>query len=283
MDRAFLANVAASPMALPAGLQTGYVTDQSQVTVPGPYWYHMVTEELMALIQWLGVTPSSAKTNQLSVAVGSLLTKIYNAINYSSLQSIPIGTVLPFIGSVPPNNFVLAQGSDIPYSGAGSYAQLSSYVDALASTLKTLYAADWMTRPGTFCKYTDAFSAITYIRVPDYRGLIMKGHPNGSGTFTTNPSRTFGSYEADQVIQHAHQYLDIWYREANFNGSGYPDPVGYGTGSSSTDGDNTSAQILRTSYVTGGAENTVRNTTINYIVRVASDGYSALFNLVPPV
>jgi hypothetical protein len=44
------------------------------VTVPGPYWYHMVTEEIRNAIAGAGITPDSADLNQLHDALAAVLT-----------------------------------------------------------------------------------------------------------------------------------------------------------------------------------------------------------------
>ena len=78
MDRTYQANTSGTAPTLAAGSETGYPTAGSkatgqQATVPGPYWFHMVTEELRNAIVKMGVTPSASSLNQLATAFGKLL------------------------------------------------------------------------------------------------------------------------------------------------------------------------------------------------------------------
>ena len=78
MDRTYQANTSGTAPTLAAGSETGYPTAGSkatgqQATVPGPYWFHMVTEELRNAIVGMGLTPSASSLNQLATALGKLL------------------------------------------------------------------------------------------------------------------------------------------------------------------------------------------------------------------
>lgn len=78
MDRVFESGAAAAPPSQPASPSTGYPTagnPQTAVpaTKPGPWWYHMVTEELRAVITAAGITPSHTDVSQLSTAIRRLI------------------------------------------------------------------------------------------------------------------------------------------------------------------------------------------------------------------
>lgn len=78
MDRVFESGAAAAPPGQPATPSTGYPTagnPQTAVpaTKPGPWWYHMVTEELRAVIAAAGITPSHTDVSQLSTAIRRLI------------------------------------------------------------------------------------------------------------------------------------------------------------------------------------------------------------------
>lgn len=97
MDRVFESGAAASPPAAPASPSTGYATagnpsTGTPPTKPGPWWYHMITEELRAVIAAVGLTPSHSDTGQLQ-----------SAINKARVEQI--GTAYTSAGTAP--NFTL--------------------------------------------------------------------------------------------------------------------------------------------------------------------------------
>lgn len=74
MDRAFSSGSSASPPAAPASPSIGYPTSGNSgtgtpATKPGPYWYHMITEELRGIIAAAGLTPTQADVTQLLQAL----------------------------------------------------------------------------------------------------------------------------------------------------------------------------------------------------------------------
>jgi hypothetical protein len=74
MDRVFESGAAVSPPAAPVSPSTGYATagnpsTGTPPTKPGPHWYHMVTEELRALVEAGGLTPDHLTLNQITKAV----------------------------------------------------------------------------------------------------------------------------------------------------------------------------------------------------------------------
>ncbi len=77
MDRTFESGAAGSPPSVPASPSSGYPTagnPQAAVaaTKPGPWWYHMMTEELRAVIVAAGLTPDHTDVTQLSQAIQAL-------------------------------------------------------------------------------------------------------------------------------------------------------------------------------------------------------------------
>lgn len=76
MDRAFLSGASESQPSAPASPSIGYPTagnpgSGTPATTPGPYWYHMIMEELMAIISSAGITPNQGDLNQLLTALRS--------------------------------------------------------------------------------------------------------------------------------------------------------------------------------------------------------------------
>lgn len=264
MKRVYSLNATSTPPTRPAGLEQGYPRMEAPFTTAGPWWYHMVSEELLSAIVAWGLTPNDEVVNQLGTVVAAIkqaLQENDDELALVAANTMPYGALLPWPGPTPPSGYIKANGILLPRSGEAAYPKLTQAV--LGGGLMTVTEANWNANPGA---YTLGDGSST-LRVPDYRGLTIKGHHDGSNARTTNTTRALGSYEADDVKSHIHQYLDIWYRENGQSGSGYGEPVGFGTGSSSTDNDNGSAQILRNSFATGGPENTVRNASALICIR----------------
>lgn len=77
MDRIYASGAAGSAPSVPASPSSGYPSagnpgTGTPATKPGPYWYHMVMEELMAIITAGGVTPAPGTLNQVKQALDAL-------------------------------------------------------------------------------------------------------------------------------------------------------------------------------------------------------------------
>jgi len=76
MDRSYASGAAGSAPAAPASPSIGYPTagnpgTGTPATKPGPYWYHQITEELLAIISAAGITPAQGTLTQLASAIQS--------------------------------------------------------------------------------------------------------------------------------------------------------------------------------------------------------------------
>jgi len=78
MDRAFSSGASGTPPTAPVSPSIGYATagnpgTGTPATKPGAWWYHLVTEELRAVIVAAGLTPDHTNTTQLAQAVQALI------------------------------------------------------------------------------------------------------------------------------------------------------------------------------------------------------------------
>lgn len=78
MDRAYASGSSGSAPSAPASPSIGYPTAGNPGTVtpatkPGPWWYHMVTEEMRKVITDAGLTPDHTNLGQLSAAIAALI------------------------------------------------------------------------------------------------------------------------------------------------------------------------------------------------------------------
>ena len=250
MDRVFELNAASTPMTMPATLETGYVQEGTIATNPGGWWYHMVTEELIAAIKAGGLTLDKTAVNQLATVVTNILNAINNLttnLNTVVTNTMPYGSLLPWPGSTPPPGYVKANGVLVPRSGAGSFPNLTTSV--LSGTVATIADTSWNSYPARF----STGDGSTTIRLPDLRGIMLKGHHDGSGTWTTNTTRLIGTFEGDAVLYHNHPLAMSVQPGTYATGSPW-----YVTATSTTPGVTGS---------TGGAENLVRNMSILWCIR----------------
>lgn len=77
MDRIYASGAAGSAPSVPASPSSGYPTagnpgTGTPATKPGPYWYHMIMEELMAIITAGAITPAPGTLNQVKQALDAL-------------------------------------------------------------------------------------------------------------------------------------------------------------------------------------------------------------------
>lgn len=77
MDRAFASGTAGTPPAAPASPSIGYPTPGNPssgvpATKPGAHWYHMITEEIRAVIVAAGLVPDHEDLTQLKDALDAL-------------------------------------------------------------------------------------------------------------------------------------------------------------------------------------------------------------------
>lgn len=92
MDRSYASGAAGSAPSVPASPSNGYPTagnpgTGTPATKPGPYWYHMITEELMAIITAGGITPAPGTLNQVKQALDTL----YAPKGSGSFKIQPVG------------------------------------------------------------------------------------------------------------------------------------------------------------------------------------------------
>jgi hypothetical protein len=74
MDRVWKSGASGTPPVHTENASSGYPTagnpgTGTPATKPGPWWYHMITEEIRAVIADAGLTPDKAQTNQLLAAI----------------------------------------------------------------------------------------------------------------------------------------------------------------------------------------------------------------------
>ncbi|AOY84644.2 phage tail protein [Moorena producens JHB] len=141
------------------------------------------------------------------------------------LNEVPIGTVCPFAGQIHP---VTGDANNIfPSSGCSSQ---DAQAGSLNADIPIIYpeASGWMLCDGRYLEidaYPELFAVIGTLygtqgndkfRLPDYRGLFMRGVDAGSGLDPeaaerigpdgTGKSSGIGSLQCDAFQEHQHNY-----------------------------------------------------------------------------
>ncbi len=77
MQSAFLSGASASPPVMPVSPSLGFPVPGnpgvSLATKPGAWWYHMMTQELLAVVSAAGLSPDQANLTQLLQALPAAL------------------------------------------------------------------------------------------------------------------------------------------------------------------------------------------------------------------
>lgn len=102
MDRAFESGAAGSAPSAPGSPSIGYPTGGNpgggtQPTKPGPYWFHMITEELRAIVTAAGLTPAQSTIDQVLQALPNALAsrpEMAKSLAANGYQKLPGGLIL---------------------------------------------------------------------------------------------------------------------------------------------------------------------------------------------
>lgn len=191
MQRVTRSTAVAVLPAPPAGAGSpGYFTggdpgSGTPATIPGYEWFNGVQEELMHVIETAGLSGSPTDHTKLFQAIQQLV----------AAGTMPVGAIVPFAAVAAPTGYVKANGVLLSRS---TYASLWAYAQASGALVSD---ATWLAgRPGAWSTGDGA----TTFRIPDFRGLFIRGFHDGSGTYETETARTLGSYQTDELKSHNH-------------------------------------------------------------------------------
>lgn len=77
MDRVWANNASPTPPTMPVGLEVGYVKDSGAGTVPGYWWYHVVTESLCKIVEEGDLVPDASNVTQIVDAIRNIAKRMY--------------------------------------------------------------------------------------------------------------------------------------------------------------------------------------------------------------
>lgn len=153
MDRVYQSNAVETPPE-PVASSGSYPTAGSKVTgqvatVPGPYWFYSVTEELRNALIAVGITPDPAKVNQLGEAFGKFLPLTGGTLT----GPLVLRSGYPVIRNASANVRLILLGGTAYEDGASLY----------------LWGADNESQPGEFVLYAKSAQGTAQ----------LKGKPTG--------------------------------------------------------------------------------------------------------
>lgn len=175
MDRAFKSGASATPPTAPGVPSIGYATAGNPgggipATKPGEYWYHMITEELRAVVVAGGLTPAQGTLNQVLLAMQALFA--------------PAGSVLTTASFTGSNQSLAASGYQrLP---GGLIVQWGSVARTVAGDVTVTYPIAFPN--AVFCAVSTPFfgSAIANLWKVSSAGLasmVLNSNNAGAGYF----------------------------------------------------------------------------------------------------
>lgn len=199
---------------------------------------HTGTTSVQTIAASVAATAPTVATTDNSNAVAT--TAFVRALLVGEIIFVPRATAPD--GTVKANGALLSRTT---YAALWAFAQASGNLAASD--------AAWTGNPG---KFSPGDGSTTF-RIPDLRGLVVRGHHDGSGTYETDTGRGLGSYQADG--NKAHNHLTVWGGSA---------PYGQTTPNETTGATYTATGQNQTYTSTeGGAETRMRNVSLLPCIR----------------
>lgn len=184
-DSAVAVRPATAAAGTPGWFQNGDPAEGIRGTVLDADFLNDLVANLLAVLTAGGVTPVKGEDNNLRDAILAMIAG----------GTVPVGAIVSFAATAAPTGYVKANGvllSRATYASLWAHAQASGAIVSDATWLAGRPGA-WSTGDGS-----------TTFRIPDFRGLFMRGFHDGSGTYETDTARTLGSYQADELKSHNH-------------------------------------------------------------------------------
>lgn len=203
MDRFYKSGAAATPPSDPGVSSGDFPTvgnpqTATPATMPGAYWFYMITESLRNVVLAAGLTPNKLSLNLLRDAIVSMIaTAVQNALT-------PTGMLAMFARQTAPNGWVRFNGESI--GDASSAASERAHADC-----HDLYVHLWNSFPqsvfpvigGRGSSAEADWLAHKRLTLINHQGLYMQAW-DYTGSFKAGQS--LGGLIAGQVKKHTHTY-----------------------------------------------------------------------------
>lgn len=200
-DSAVAVRPATTAAGTPGWFQDGNPAEGIRGTVLQAEFLNDLIANIMAVLAAGAVVPVKGSETDLRDAILAMI----------AAGTVPTGMLAPFPASAPPSSgWAKANGITVPRTGG--WAALWAYAQASGNLVTD---AVWLAgRPASFSSGDGA----TTFRIPDLRGLFVRGYHDGSGTYETATGTQLGEYRDSRNKAHTH--------------SGYVLPSGSNTSSS---------------------------------------------------
>lgn len=143
-----------------------------------------------------GLTYESLTTNTGATPASSPTDWRRWGLYLSDVSSISAGSIMMFPATAAPAGWLKCNGALL---SRATYANLWAYAQASGNLVSD---ADWTAtaRPGSF----STGDGSTTFRIPDFRGLFVRGYHDGSGAYDTDTATPIGRYRDAQNKEHTH-------------------------------------------------------------------------------
>lgn len=243
MDRTYESGAAGSPPSAPASPSSGYPTAGNPslavpATKPGPWWYHMIAEELMAVVLAAGLTPDHTDTNQLLDALRAAGV-FQTAAQFDSDTSVATtefikrhgveySTIATYVAPGTLTAAAAGQFAVLSIGGGGTMTlpSASAFVSGTSILFQANGANQIVARQGSDLIYTSGGVSLTSITMGDGDTLLLVS--NGS----TNWSACGGSAQIGKSAAFGNSFAANGYQKLP---SGFIVQWGAAMGSTSAD------------------------------------------------
>ncbi|MDP1682724.1 MAG: hypothetical protein Q8L39_13255 [Burkholderiales bacterium] len=139
MDRAYKSGASGTPPTVPVSPSPGYpISGDPQTAIPatkpGPYWYHMIMEEMMAIVIAGAITPAIGTLTQVRDALYVLFARLGVANTWSKAQR---GAVIALTdGATITPDFALSNNYEVTLAGNRILANPTNIVAGQSGVIK---------------------------------------------------------------------------------------------------------------------------------------------------
>lgn len=204
MDRIFESNSTGTPPAPPEPGAPGFPQNGAggtSPTVPGAYWFHMITDSLRNVITTAGLTPDHTDLTLLAQAVVALSTG-------AAASGVPTGAILAHRRTTAPAGWVALNGGTIGNAVSGATTRANADTEALFgliwaesdNAIAPIYDSAGVATARGASAAAD-FAAGKRLSLDDMRGEFIRGLDAGRGI---DVGRVLGSAQADAFGSHSH-------------------------------------------------------------------------------
>lgn len=187
-DSAVAVRPATAAPGTPGWFQDGNPAEGIRGTVLESDFLNDLLANCLAVCAAGGVSPVKGDDNNLRDAILAMI----------AAGTVPVGSTLGFPATTAPSGWLKCNGVLL---SRATYANLWAYAQASGNLVSD---ADWTSaaRPGSF----STGDGSTTFRIPDFRGLFLRGFHDGSSSYDSDTATPLGKYRDSQNRAHTHTF-----------------------------------------------------------------------------